>query len=140
MLSWRRTMRITSKSNYALKLLVDIAEHRESGFVPLADIAERQSISKKYLEQIVPMLIKGGLLRASRGNRGGYMLAVSPDRCSIGDILRATEGCVLSFTIDPDDVFQFVWKDVQRDVEKCVDRITLQDIIQNKNGCYDYCI
>ena len=140
MLSWRRTMRITSKSNYALKLLVDIAEHRESGFVPLADIAERQSISKKYLEQIVPMLIKGGLLRANRGNRGGYMLNVSPDKCSIGDILRATEGCVLSFTIDPDDVFQFVWKDVQRDVEKCVDRITLQDIIQNKNGCYDYCI
>ena len=59
-------MRISTKGRYALRMLLDLAEHRESGFVALKDIAERQDISKKYLEQIIPMLSKGSILRTSR--------------------------------------------------------------------------
>ena len=73
-------------------MLYDLALHHEEGYVSLKDIADRQGISKKYLEQIVPLLNKTGLLRTNRGNKGGYMLAGSPDEVTVGDVLRATEG------------------------------------------------
>ena len=63
-------MKISTKGRYALRMLIDLALHHEEGFVSLKDIAERQDISKKYLEQIVPMLNKDGILRTNRGNRG----------------------------------------------------------------------
>ena len=70
-------MKISTKGRYALRMMLDLAMHPE-GFVALKDIAERQSISKKYLEQIVPMLNKAELLRTNRGYQGGYMLAKKP--------------------------------------------------------------
>lgn len=132
-------MRITSKSDYALKLLVDLAEHYESGYISLSDISKRMNISKKYLEQIVPMLAKNGIIQANRGNKGGYMLSVSPQRCTLGDILKATEGSVLSLSTSDDDL-QFVWKEVGEAIEKAVNSITLQDIIERRNDCYNYYI
>ena len=72
-------MKISTKGRYALRMLTDLANHRDEGFVSLKDIAERQNISKKYLEQIVPMLNKAGLLRTNRGNKGGYMMAKKPE-------------------------------------------------------------
>ena len=85
-------MKISTKGRYALRMLVDLAQHREEGYISLKEISDRQDISKKYLEQIVPMLNKSGVLRTNRGNRGGYMLAMEPADCSVGDVLRATEG------------------------------------------------
>lgn len=73
-------------------MLTDLAENQGEGFVSLSEIAERQGISKKYLEQIVPMLSKAGLIRTNRGNRGGYRLNVIPRECTVGDVIRATEG------------------------------------------------
>ena len=85
-------MKISTKGRYALRMLYDLALHQEEGYVSLKDIADRQGISKKYLEQIVPLLNKTGLLRTNRGNKGGYMLAGKADEITVGDILRATEG------------------------------------------------
>ena len=83
-------MKISTKGRYALRMMLDLAMHPE-GFVALKDIAERQSISKKYLEQIVPMLNKAELLRTNRGYQGGYMLAKKPSEYTVGEILQVTE-------------------------------------------------
>ena len=85
-------MKISTKGRYALRMMLDLAEHQNDGFVALKDIAERQNISKKYLEQIVPILNKADVLRTTRGFQGGYRLAKSPDKYTVGEILRLTEG------------------------------------------------
>ena len=83
---------ISTKGRYALRVMLDLAEHGEGGFIPLKDIAERQEISKKYLEIIVKDLVKSGLVKGSSGKGGGYKLCKAPDDYSVGEILEATEG------------------------------------------------
>ena len=100
-------MRISTKGRYALRMLLDLAEHRESGYISLKELAERQEISKKYLEQIIPMLTKGNILRTSRGTQGGYMLAHSPDKTTVGEILRLTEGSLSPVACADDDPIDF---------------------------------
>ena len=85
-------MKISTKGRYALRMMLDLAIHQNEGFVSLKDIADRQGISKKYLEQIVPLLNRTGMLRTNRGYQGGYRLAKSPDAYTVGEILRLTEG------------------------------------------------
>ena len=85
-------MKISTKGRYALRMLIDLAEHRDDGYIALKDIAARQGISKKYLEQIVPILNRTDFLKANRGFQGGYQLARTPDRYTVGEILRLTEG------------------------------------------------
>ena len=85
-------MKISTKGRYVLRMLIDLAEHQGDGYIPLKEIAQRQGVSKKYLEQIVPMLNKSDILRTNRGFQGGYRLAKTPDKYTVGDILRLTEG------------------------------------------------
>lgn len=85
-------MMISTRGRYALRFLIDLAEHQGDGYVPMKEIAARQEISLKYLEQIVPALAKAGYLKGLSGKRGGYRLAVLPENCRAGDILRLTEG------------------------------------------------
>ena len=85
-------MKISTKGRYALRMLLDLAQHQNDGYVALKDIARRQNVSKKYLEQIVPMLNKSDILLASRGFQGGYRLAQSPDKYTVG-ILITTPFC-----------------------------------------------
>ena len=85
-------MKISTKGRYALRMMLDLAEHREQGFVSLKEIAARQDISKKYLEQIVAVLNRPDFLKTNRGYQGGYRLAKTPDQYTVGDILRLTEG------------------------------------------------
>ena len=80
-------MKISTKGRYALRMLIDLAEHQNDGFIALKDIAERQGISKKYLEQIIPVLNRSDVLNANRGYQGGYKLAKSPDKYTVGAIL-----------------------------------------------------
>ena len=75
-------MKISTKGRYALRMMLDLAQHQSDGYVALRDIAQRQNISKKYLEQIVPVLNKSDILRTNRGFQGGYRLAKSPLRRS----------------------------------------------------------
>lgn len=85
-------MKISTKGRYALRMLIDLAEHQNEGYIALKDIAERQNVSKKYLEQIVPVFNRADILRTNRGYQGGYKLAKAPDMYTVGQILRLTEG------------------------------------------------
>lgn len=134
-------MKISTKGRYALRLMLDLAEHQKDGFVALKDIASRQGISKKYLEQIVPLLNKSGVLRTTRGYQGGYMLAKSPDSYTVGDVLRITEGSLAPVSCLDDEVnlceraeqciTLSVWQGLYNVVTEYLDSITLQDIIDN---------
>ena len=84
-------MRISTKGRYALRMLIDLAEHQNDGYVALKDIAKRQDISKKYLEQIVALMKKDNIVESFRGAGGGYKLADSPDNITVGRVLRAVE-------------------------------------------------
>ena len=83
---------ISTKARYALRVMADLAERREEGFVPLKDIAVRQEISEKYLDTILRLLVKGKIVRGLRGKGGGYMLTRSPEEYSVGEIIELTEG------------------------------------------------
>ena len=85
-------MMISTKGRYALRFLVDLAEHQGDGFVPLKDISTRHEISEKYLEIVVKELVKGGLLAAMRGKGGGYRLNRAPEEYSVKAVLELMEG------------------------------------------------
>lgn len=94
---------ISTKGRYALRLMIDLAEHDSGKFIPLKDIAERQEISKKYLEIIVKDLVKAKLLKGSSGKGGGYKLCKKPDEYSAGEIIESTEGPFLIVSCLADD-------------------------------------
>ena len=85
-------MKISTKGRYAIRMLLELAQHSDGKYIALKDIAEHQGISKKYLEQIVTILNKSDILQTNRGFQGGYRLSKSPDKYTIGMILRITEG------------------------------------------------
>jgi Rrf2 family protein len=141
-------MSISTKGRYALRMIVDLAEHSSEGFVTLKAIADRQGISKKYLEQIVSSLNKGDILLANRGFSGGYKLAKSPDKLTVGEILRLTEGnmapvaCVNGAPCDRaySCATLFVWQGLDKVINNYLDSITIQDILDRANNGGDYCI
>ena len=85
-------MIISTRGRYALRVLIDLAEHTGDGYIPMKTVADRQGISLKYLEQIVPALSKNGFIEGVHGKGGGYRLVKDPDDCRVGDVLRLTEG------------------------------------------------
>ena len=87
---------ISTKGRYALRVMLDLAEHAGEGAVPLRDVAEREEISKKYLEIIVKDLVRGKLIKGSSGKGGGYMLTRAPEQYSVGEIIELTEGSLAS--------------------------------------------
>ncbi len=137
-------MKISTKGRYALRMLVDLAEHREEGYIALKDIAERQGVSKKYLEQIVPILNRSDLLRTNRGNQGGYMLVKSPDKYTVGEILELTEGGFAPVSCvgrNPEECPRRsecptfpVWQGLYKVISEYLYGITLQDIIDRQNA------
>lgn len=85
-------MLVSTKGRYALRVVVDLAEQAQDGRVPLKQIAERQGISEKYLENILSVLVRNGMLSGLRGKGGGYCLAREPEAITVGEIVRLTEG------------------------------------------------
>ena len=144
-------MRISTKGRYALRMMLDLAEHKENGYTALKDIAQRQGVSKKYLEQIVPLLNKADILKTNRGYQGGYMLAREPSQYTVGEILRITEGSIspvacLEAENNPCDRADScatlkVWEGLQKVIAEYLDSITLQDILDEQRfRNYDYSI
>ena len=145
-------MKISTKGRYSLRMLLDLAEHKNSGFISLKDISIRQGISKKYLEQLVTLLNQPDILRTNRGNKGGYMLAKEPDQYTIGQILRITEGGMspvtcLEYDPNPCERSGFcktlpMWQGLEKLINNYLDNITLQDLIDkySNNGKGEYII
>ena len=145
-------VKISTKGRYALRMMLDLAEHQGDGYVALKDIAQRQGISKKYLEQIVPMLGRADVLRTTRGYQGGYRLARAPQEYTVGEILCLTEGglapvacldqhpnpcprCGACATLP-------MWEGLERVIRNYLDGITLQDLLeqQTARAAHDYVI
>ncbi len=132
-------MKISTKGRYALRLMLDLAMHHTGNFVPLKAISQRQDISDKYLEQIVHLLSKGGLVQSARGAQGGYRLTREPVEYTVGEILRLVEGSLVPvaclecgancehteqcMTID-------LYKRMQKAIDDIVDGTTLVDLIK----------
>lgn len=94
---------ISTKARYALRIMVDLAEHQENGYIPLKEIAARQEISEKYLEIIIKILVKGKILKGLRGKGGGYVLTRPPKEYLLGEIIELTEGPLAPVTcLQPD--------------------------------------
>lgn len=137
-------MKISTKGRYALRLMIDLGEHQNAGFVTLKDIASRQNISKKYLEQIIPVLNKSGILKTSRGFQGGYQLARAPKEYTVGEILRLTEGNLAPVSCLDCDVNNCeragncptlnMWKGLYEVIIKYLDSVTLQDLLDKQNN------
>ena len=132
-------MKISTKGRYALRIMIDLAMNGNDKFISLKDIATRQGLSNKYLEQIISMLNKAGFLEVARGNNGGYKLARKPNEYIVGDILRATEGDLTPIycLIDEGDCKQkenckthSFWKGLDNVITEYVDSKTLEDFIK----------
>ncbi|MBO5227837.1 MAG: Rrf2 family transcriptional regulator [Lachnospiraceae bacterium] len=140
-------MKISTKGRYALRMLIDLADQKDNGFIALKEIAERQGISKKYLEQIIPVFNRSGILMTNRGFQGGYKLAKSPGEITVGEILRNTEGSmapVACLEQTPNQCERCnecitlpIWEGLQKVVNEYLDSITLQDILERGKGKAD---
>ncbi len=132
-------MKISTKGRYALRVMLDLAVNSKGNFVSLKDIATRQEISNKYLEQIIAMLNKAGYLKTARGNNGGYQLAKEPKDYIVGDILRATEGDLIPVYCLAEEgeckrkenckTYNF-WKGLDCVIQEYVNSKTLEDLMQ----------
>ena len=131
-------MKISTKGRYALRVMIDLAQHNTGEYIALKDISERQNVTVKYLEQIVSTLNKAGLLRSMRGNNGGHRLSRSPSEYKVGEILRAMEGelspveCISNPENDcpmaAECTTRDFWIGLDRVVNEYVDSYTLQDL------------
>ena len=139
-------MKISTKGRYALRMMIDLAEHREDGYIALKDISKRQDISKKYLEQIVASFNKPDIIRANRGAQGGYKLAKEPSQYTVGEILRLTEGTLSPVDCVDQDPVECprsadcptlpIWRHLSEIVNEYLDSVTLQDILDQQQAKY----
>lgn len=140
-------MRISTKGRYALRMMIDIAENQGKGHVALKDVAERQDISKKYLEQIALRLSQAGMLQAVRGFQGGYMLVKPTDEYMLGQILEIVEGSlapVVCLEQSPNCCPRSagcktlpVWAGLDRRIREYLYGISLEDVIKGRVGAVD---
>ena len=134
-------MMISTKGRYALRVLVDLAEHRDEGYIPLRTVAQRQGISQKYLESIMRMLSKANLIEAASGHGGGYRLKKAPDEYTLWEILELTEGglapvaCMKNSTMTCDRSEQCytlpIWRGLAELIQDYFKSKTLADIARN---------
>ncbi|MBQ1220330.1 MAG: Rrf2 family transcriptional regulator [Peptococcaceae bacterium] len=136
-------MKISTKGRYALRLMLDLAQHRnEQEYVSIKKIAQRQDISEKYLEQIVALLARAGFVTSVRGAQGGYRLVKEPKDYTVGIILRQIEGNLSSVKCLEESpnkcdrcnncVTIEVWKQINDAVNNVIDNITLQDLVDRQ--------
>lgn len=135
-------MMISTRGRYALRVLIDLAEHVEEGYVPMKDVARRQEVSLKYLEKILPVLTKNGIVTGIQGKGGGYRLTEAPEKYTLGRILRLTEGSLapvacLECGENPCQRSGScktlpVWSELDRIINGYLDSVTLADLTEKK--------
>ena len=143
-------MKITTRGRYAIRVMLDLAEHNTGEYIPLMDIAKRQEISEKYLESIVSVLSKQKFVKALRGKGGGYRLARTPSEYTIGSILRITEGSMAPVACLDDHPNQCeraatcktlqMWEGFYKLINEYFDGITLEDLLEQNSNMGDYVI
>ena len=143
-------MLISTKGRYALRVMIDLAEHQADGFIPLKVIADRQEISEKYLESIIKLLVKAKLLNGLRGKGGGYQLTKAPEQYTVGSILRMTEDSIAPVScLEPDAAAcpraaecrtLSLWQGLGKVINDYLDNITLADLMHSDSDGYDYVI
>ncbi len=132
-------MKISTKGRYGLRVMTDLAVNGQDCCISLKDIAEREHLSEKYLEQIVGKLTKAGLIESVRGARGGYRLTRTPEEITVENILRATEGSLAPVACAEDEgrcqnycdcVTSFIWTEIYKATISVVSSITLKDLAE----------
>ena len=135
-------MKLSNKGRYGVRALFDLAFHGDGSSSQIRDIAERQSIPPRFLEQIFQDLRRAGLVSSKRGPRGGYQLTRPPSEVSLGSILRALEGNLAAYAGDeePDPsaiasivVTEAAFRDLAQRIEACFDEVSLADLCQRAN-------
>ena len=132
-------MNVTSKGRYALRIMIDLAQHREDGFISLKTVSERTELSMKYLEMIVGNLKKAELVQSTRGKEGGYKLVKDPKDYTIGEILRCMEdnlapvACIKEGKIQCDHsggcLTVPMWKELDDITNAYLDTVSLEDLL-----------
>ena len=135
-------MMISTRGRYSLRVMVDLAEHAGEGYIPMKDVAQRQGISLKYLEKILPVLAKNGIITGIQGKGGGYRLSRKPEEYTLGEILRLTEG-----TLAPVSCLECgsqpceraaecrtlpVWTELDRVISGYLDSVLLSDLVKQE--------
>ena len=143
-------MLISTRGRYALRILIDMAEHHGSGYIKLKDIAERQESSEKYLESIVKELVKRHIVYGVRGKGGGYRLSVEPDQINVGEVLRFMEGGLAPVACLEEGsapcpkapycrTLEF-WRGLDEVIRRYTDSFTVADLMAPPNAGNDYII
>lgn len=142
-------MKVSTRGRYALRLMIDLAQHQGEGYISLKEISSRQDITVRYLEQIIAILLKAGFVRSFRGKAGGYRLTRSPREYTTEDILKLTEGDLLPMSCmmaqenscprAANCATLPFWKGLQNVITDYLRDVTLEDLAeqQKRTGC-DY--
>lgn len=143
-------MKISTRGRYSLRMMIDLAQHYNEGFISLKDISARQNISKKYLEQIVPFLNRNNLLNANKGHMGGYQLAKHPSKITAREILESAEGSLAPVSCMDNTpnlcekcgecITLPIYEGLYDLIIKYLDGITLEDIIHSRESAVEYFI
>lgn len=143
-------MLISTKGRYALRVMIDLAEHQGEGYLPLKEIARQEGISEKYLEIILKVLVRSQFLTGLRGKGGGYRLTRSPEQYTVGSILRLTEDSLapVSCLEESAPVCERmaecrtlpVWRELNRRMNEYLDSVTLEDLVHGAVQGGDYVI
>lgn len=133
-------MLVSTRGRYALRVMIDLAENQGDEYIPMKAVAERQNISLKYLERILPVLVKNGYIEGIQGKGGGYKLTKDPSEYKVGDILRLTEGSLAPVAClecdakpcERESICRTIgmWKKFDRMVNEYFDGITIADLMQ----------
>ena len=142
-------MLISTKGRYALRVMIDLAEHQTDGYIPLKEVAQRQNISEKYLETIIKLLVKANILNGVRGKGGGYRLTKPPQQCTVGMILRLTEDSLAPVScLEPGASVCSkaaecrtirMWQGLDKVINEYLDGVTIADLMK-QSALGDDCI
>ena len=143
-------MLISTRGRYALRVMIDLAEHQTEGYIPLKEIAQRQGISEKYMESIIKLLVKARLLAGVRGKGGGYRLTQAPEQYTVGAVLRLTEDSLAPVSCLEEGAEPCaraaecrtlaLWQGLDRVIRDYLGSVTLADLMQRGADGDDYVI
>lgn len=134
-------MMISTRGRYCLRVMIDLAEHQTDGYIPMKDVAERQGVSLRYMEKLLPVLVKNNIVDGIQGKGGGYRLTRRPEEYTLGEILRLTEGSLAPVACLECDAPACdragdcrtlpVWTELDRRINEYLDSVTVADLLKS---------